>query len=549
MNVAYPNPEAISPIRETRRALRVSLICSRIAGGILLLSLMVAAVAAAGDSPTKAVRRSPKPVAAASIKAIPTLAVGDLYALVVGLSKYESKDVPALGLSDKDARDFREFLESQKHLFRRTHITLLINERATRIEVERQLYHEIRKAGKNDTVILFFSGHGSVDPTQPGEFFFLTYDSHPDYLSASGVNMSGLKFLKRMDCPRILLIADACNSGGFSRERTKATISPLKTFIREFADSVGRVVLTSSRPEEYSVEKSYLGNSVFTHFLLEGLRGGADKDANGVITINEAYRYAYDYTKNETQGAQHPQFDGRVEGSFPLAITGAVESGPVTTLELSTNVPGADVFVGGTPVGRTDQSGALFMKYLPMGEKITVRLKKQGWKDTEAGPFVFSKKKLHVAPGRLELRPMLAALELRTHPPDVVVTVGGREVGRTGRNGALMIRDVQVTVPHSLEFRKDGYRTESMTISIPAEQEGRTYRPEMVRLQSETVRRRPRRTERDEAGTSRPPQSAAPASRVPERSAPSSYGDGDTDFSSNFGIPDQATRYLHFDHP
>lgn len=248
--------------------------------------------------------------------------LGDLYALVVGISKYSNPGVPPLKISDKDARDFAEFLRTQKDLFRHTRVTLLTNEQATKIELEKHLFYGLRQAGKNDTVILFFSGHGAVDPYQAGDFFFLTYDSDPEYLAPTAVHMSGLNFLKRIDCPRVLLIADACNAGGFSARGAKLAVQPFKTFIQQFTASSGKVILTSSRPDEYSLEKPGMSNSVFTHHLLDGLRGRADNDGDGLVTVSEAYRYVYEKTKIESGGVQHPQFEGSVEGIFALAHTG-----------------------------------------------------------------------------------------------------------------------------------------------------------------------------------------------------------------------------------
>src|SRR5208337_1379985 len=46
--------------------------------------------------------------------AVTQLRTGDLYALVVGVSRYRDGKVPKLELSDKDAKAFGEFLETQK---------------------------------------------------------------------------------------------------------------------------------------------------------------------------------------------------------------------------------------------------------------------------------------------------------------------------------------------------------------------------------------------------------------------------------------------------
>ncbi len=246
--------------------------------------------------------------------------VGDLYALVVGISRYKHPKIPQLKVSDKDARDFADFLKIQNKLFRTLHVTLLQNEEATRTEVEKHLYYKLRRAGKHDTVVLFLSGHGADDPNTPGEFFFLTYEAEPDYLAATSVHMNRQWFLSKLDSRKVVLIADACHAGGFSHQGAKSLEPALQNFVQQFRESEGRVFLTSSRPDESSMEKPGMQNSVFTHYLLQGLKGEADKDQNGVVTLEELYNYVYNKTKDETKGYQRPQMEGRVVGQFPIAL-------------------------------------------------------------------------------------------------------------------------------------------------------------------------------------------------------------------------------------
>src|SRR4029434_239202 len=67
----------------------------------------------------------------------------------------------------------------------------------------------------------------------------------------------------------------------------------------------GRVVLTATDSTQYAWEgDQVLGeveNSLFTHYMIEGLRtGGADRDEDGIITIDELYDYVYEHVLNET---------------------------------------------------------------------------------------------------------------------------------------------------------------------------------------------------------------------------------------------------------
>ena len=197
---------------------------------------------------------------------------------------------------------------------------LLLNEEATREAIETHLNYELIKAGKDDTVIIFLSGHGSDDPKKPNDYFFLGYDADPKRLAATSVKMNGLEFLKGLDSKRVLLIADACHSEGFSQVRTRSVDKSLDQFMQQFKASAGRAILTSSRAGELSQERPNLPNGVFTYFLLRGLRGEADSSRAGVVHLTELYQYVYDRTKDLTEGAQHPHLESNIEGRFPVSV-------------------------------------------------------------------------------------------------------------------------------------------------------------------------------------------------------------------------------------
>jgi ankyrin repeat protein len=289
----------------------------KIAAGVLLALLLFHpfSVSSAG-----AATKSPNPKELGS--GVLPLKTGDLYALVVGVSKYRDPKIPKLGLADKDAKAFGDFLKTQHAIFKETRVTSLLNEKATKSEVEKYLYYTLPKAGKEDTIILFFSGHGAFDPIRPKEFLFLPYDTETEYLSTSGVKMSGLDFLKGVSAERVLIVSDACYAGGFSGMKPKSVTPSVDLFLQEFRNSSGRAIISSSKDEQISWEVPQLKNSVFTHYLLEGLKGKADKDHDGVVTLNEAYEYAYGRTKDQTKGRQHPQIEGKMVGAFPLSFVG-----------------------------------------------------------------------------------------------------------------------------------------------------------------------------------------------------------------------------------
>lgn len=299
--------------------------------GKLSVGLLIIFLVALSTCPTAWAVETETEAPGGVVSGVATLAGGDLYALVVGVSQYKHEGVPGLNVAAKDARDFARFLGAQDELFREVKVTLLVDAEATKREVERFLLYQLRKAGKNDTVFIFLSGHGAVDPKRPGEF---------------------------------------------------------------------------------SLEAPRMGNSLFTKYFLEGVKGAADKDGNGVVTIHEAYNYVYDRTKLESQGAQHPQFEGVVEGEFPLSVSSRLTSRPATELRLTVDPPGAEVFVSGRLVGKTNADGSMFLKYLPLGRPIPVSITKEGWVAKRLKPFVFSESNLSFETRPIKRKPALASLEI-----------------------------------------------------------------------------------------------------------------------------------------
>ncbi len=74
--------------------------------------------------------------------------------------------------------------------------------------------------------------------------------------------------------------------------------------------------------EGFSLEDTrWGGHGVFTHFLLEGLKGAGDADGNGIVTFAELFEYVDENVREATNGRQNPQMSGL--GDIPLAEVGA----------------------------------------------------------------------------------------------------------------------------------------------------------------------------------------------------------------------------------
>jgi hypothetical protein len=251
-----------------------------------------------------------------------------VYAVVIGIDKY--KNLPPLKYAVNDAREFYRYL-TEVNQVPKDHVWLLLDEEATLEKLRRTLGTLLRRsAGKEDTVIIFLAGHGATetDSSSPDgdglEKYILPINADPMDLYSSAMPMSEVaRIFQRISSERLVFIGDTCYSGASGGRTifaggTRATVS--STFLERLSQGKGRVILTASDANEVSVERDDLGHGVFTYYLLEGLRGKADVDGDGVITVDEIYRYVSEKVPQATGQDQHPVRKGEITGQIVLGV-------------------------------------------------------------------------------------------------------------------------------------------------------------------------------------------------------------------------------------
>ena len=188
---------------------------------------------------------------------------GDRWAVVIGVDRYESRQVPALRYSVRDAEALYQFLIGPAG-FKKDNVVLL-TDRAERKPTLRNIKWALgtfltRSAKKDDTVLVFFAGHGvpEIDPRgveQDGLAKYLApVDVDPDDLYSTGLPMDELQTIfQRIEAQRMVVLLDACYSGAaggrtFTSKKTRAAhVDDL--FLERLARSKGRAIITASRPE------------------------------------------------------------------------------------------------------------------------------------------------------------------------------------------------------------------------------------------------------------------------------------------------------------
>ncbi len=169
--------------------------------------------------------------------------------------------------------------------------------------------------------------HADVAATADEDLFLFYYSGHADQQGLRlGDEREPFDALRQAirDVPAEvrLGVLDACRSGEITRLKGLSLAEP---FLGEDELSAeGEAWLTAASADESAQESDRLRGSFFTHYLLSGLRGAADS-GDGVVSLDEAYAYAYDRTVARTGGTsggtQHPSYDYRIQGNGDLPLT------------------------------------------------------------------------------------------------------------------------------------------------------------------------------------------------------------------------------------
>jgi hypothetical protein len=162
-----------------------------------------------------------------------------------------------------------------------------------------------------DAVIVYFSGHG---------------DQTALHIGGESLLLERLRqMLATVDAPLKIIIIDACRTTDRQSKGLKVDTGFSVALPVAAGQYRGQVMLLASGPGEAAQESARLGGGVFTHFLVSGLRGAADRDGDRRVTLGEAYDFAHGRTLArsvaQTGTAQRPEMQLALEGSGPLVLT------------------------------------------------------------------------------------------------------------------------------------------------------------------------------------------------------------------------------------
>lgn len=281
------------------------------------------------------------------------------YALLVGVGQcdYSPYSLPA---TSRDAQALYAVLTDPSHCAYPPgdgHIRLLTDARATREAIlEGLAWLQERTAQDGDaTAIVYFSGHGWAD--RSGRYFLIPRDTDPSDIPGSV--LSGNAFtsaLRWIRAQRLLVILDCCHAAGMATAKNGMKelklppefqrSTPPKQLISALKQGAGRAVFSSSREFQPSWVRQDGQLSVYTHHLIEALKGagvGTGHDDVRLSNLIDHLGRAVPESARALGGEQTPYFDTASE-NFPIALLLKGRSVETKTASGSAERPSGNTF-------------------------------------------------------------------------------------------------------------------------------------------------------------------------------------------------------------
>lgn len=340
-------------------------------------------------------------------------------ALLVGISEFQDPQWRNLRYSEKDAQDLASaLLDPTRGHFDQVRV-LNRPEQTTRASILAALHELQQEATRpDDVVVVYFSAHGTLARDGQGELkrYLVTHDASYGAISQTALSMDLLKAeFDKLPSRRRLLVLATCHSGSgkslLPKELEKELTGIKAGFYARPIEESSRASMVFAACDwgETAREDEGLRNDIYTYFLIEGLNGSADRNADGAVTATEAHDYARRRTFAFTQGRQRPSAEIMEVGADPVVLSGSIDRlGRPELFSYNPRLDGFTLKVDGEP--RTELPGGAAVT----AGRRTVELTK--------GDAVLVHRELEVGAGqRLALEQLLA----EAFPHRTISLVGG----------------------------------------------------------------------------------------------------------------------------
>jgi uncharacterized caspase-like protein len=199
------------------------------------------------------------------------------HALVIGIADYQN--IRALPQTQDAQAIYNLLIDPLYCGYHLENAQLLSDGQATLAAWRQALANLAQRSNAETTVFLYFSGHGGrIETGACADEYLLpvdVVDSSDQTVAQSAI--SGAEFtaaLRAIPARQIVVVFDCCHAGGIGQPQnfSAPTLKPglSENYYEALKSGRGRVILASSRSDEYSYVLSGAEHGLFTQHLLNG---------------------------------------------------------------------------------------------------------------------------------------------------------------------------------------------------------------------------------------------------------------------------------------
>jgi hypothetical protein len=184
------------------------------------------------------------------------------------------------------------------------------------------------KIEPEDILVFYYSGHG-IESLSDGNVYLEPSDMIPNKPAKRGFSFSELRNqVQESTSKKVVIILDCCHSGSAmiskgSVEDGSRLIFTIEKDSRIIEEGEGIFILAASQAYQHAYPLEGEGHSIFTYYLLQGLKPNEDSvDNDGCVTPHSLNRYIFRKIRSlpfDKRPHQKPSMKSELSGDIILA--------------------------------------------------------------------------------------------------------------------------------------------------------------------------------------------------------------------------------------
>ncbi len=192
---------------------------------------------------------------------------GNYWALMIGIDHYQHLEPLQTAVNDVEAL---QSVLMTRYGFSSDRMRLLLNEAATRRNIEGALIRLGQETNPQDSVLIYFAGHGEYSPGQKLGWW-VPVEGHPEEPGTYILDAAIRNYVASMQAKHVYLIVDSCFSGTLFARLRQPILHPIDKYYSKLYGKRSRWAFTSGGTEPVA-DDGLEGHSVFAFHLIKFLQ-------------------------------------------------------------------------------------------------------------------------------------------------------------------------------------------------------------------------------------------------------------------------------------